>query len=58
MRGGTGLSHWRPSKGKKSRRQDIANCEEFQKQTDYISIVFIHTESAHADALVLVSLHS
>ncbi len=31
--------------------------EEFRKQTDYISIVFIHTESAHAGALVLVSLH-
>ncbi len=31
--------------------------EEFRKQTDYISIVFIHTESAHAGALVLESLH-
>ncbi len=30
--------------------------EEFRKQTDYISIVFIHTESARAGALVLVSL--
>ena len=30
--------------------------EEFRKQTDYISIVFIHTESAHAGALVPVSL--
>ncbi len=30
--------------------------EEFRKQTDYISIVFIHTERAHAGALVLVSL--
>ena len=29
--------------------------EEFRKQTDYISIVFIHTESARAGAL-LVSL--
>ncbi len=39
--------------------QEIANTvpfEEFRKQTDYISIVFIHTESAHAGALVLVSL--
>ncbi len=31
--------------------------EEFRKQTDYISIVFIHTESARAGALVPVSLH-
>ena len=31
--------------------------EEFRKQTDYISIVFIHTERARAGALVLVSLH-
>ncbi len=30
--------------------------EEFRKQTDYIFIVFIHTESARAGAL-LVSLH-
>ncbi len=30
--------------------------EEFRKQTDYISIVFIHTESARAGALVPVSL--
>ena len=30
--------------------------EEFRKQTDYISIVFIHTESARAGALP-VSLH-
>ncbi len=33
------------------------SAEEFRKQTDYISIVFIHTESAHAGALVPVSLH-
>ncbi len=31
--------------------------EEFRKQTDYISTVFIHTESAHAVALIPVSLH-
>ncbi len=30
--------------------------EEFRKQTDYISIVFIHTEGKRAGALVLVSL--
>ncbi len=35
----------------------IKKNEEFRKQTDYISIVFIHTESAHAGALVPVSLH-
>ncbi len=32
--------------------------EEFRKQTDYISIVFIHTESARAGALVPVSLQT
>ncbi len=30
--------------------------EEFRKQTDYFSIVFIHTERGRAGALVLVSL--
>ncbi len=35
----------------------VREIEEFRKQTDYISIVFIHTESARAGALVLVSLH-
>ncbi len=30
--------------------------EEFRKQTDYISMVFIHTERERAGVLVLVSL--
>ncbi len=41
----------------KKREKKKRHSEEFRKQTDYISIVFIHTESAHAGALVPVSLH-
>ena len=42
----------------KTMRTNESKPEEFRKQTDYISIVFINTESAHAGALVLVSLQA
>ena len=38
--------------GELNARAEKIGCEEFRKQTDYISIVFIHTESARAGALV------
>ncbi len=45
-----------PERAERWAKLGFSVAEEFRKQTDYISIVFIHTESARAGALVRPSV--